>query len=75
MHNAVHETVSGLGKKLHMTPKRMGQIASLSKTDTVVLSHFMNRTKNIKHATLKNMKASYSGKIRIGRALSCYKVK
>ena len=65
MHNAVPQSATGLAINLHMRPLDIGKIANQANAKRVVLSHFMNRTRNDTQATLKFIQQHYSGKVEI----------
>ncbi len=44
MHMVVPEGVTGVGRKLHAPPSRIGEIADAAAAKTLVLSHFMARS-------------------------------
>ncbi|GAC06058.1 MBL fold metallo-hydrolase [Paraglaciecola chathamensis] len=65
MHNAVPQSATGAAINLHMRPLDIGKIAQQANAKRVVLSHFMNRTRNDTQATLKFVQQHYSGKVEI----------
>ncbi len=73
-HNAVPENAVGVARRLHMPPSRIGEIAKAAKANKLLLSHFMNRTRNSKDATLANIKQYYQGSVIISEAFGCYRL-
>ena len=67
--NAIPQNAHRIAKNLHMEPSVIGEIASKSKAKSLLLSHFMNRTKSKKSETLTIIKKSYTGKVRLAEDL------
>ena len=61
--NAIPEDAHPVAKRLHMTPSTIGKIANKAETKQLLLSHFMNRSKNLKARTQLKITESYSGEI------------
>ena len=55
-HNAIPENAGEIAKSLHMTPSQINRIAKHLNTNTLILSHRMNRTLGNESETLKYIK-------------------
>ncbi|CAA0121518.1 putative protein [BD1-7 clade bacterium] len=62
-HNAVPEGTKGVARNLHMPPSEIGKLAAQANVRTLVLSHFMNRTRNNKTETLNAIRKFYTGRV------------
>ncbi|WP_231990516.1 MBL fold metallo-hydrolase [Neisseria zoodegmatis] len=75
-HNAVPETARDkIALKLHMTPSEIGRIAQTTGSRSVVLSHFMRRTENVKPATSAAIRKTYQGKLAFAQDCDIYSLK
>jgi ribonuclease BN (tRNA processing enzyme) len=74
-HNAVPKGTKGVAAQLHMTPYTIGQIAKISGTKTVVLSHRMLRTLGKEKETNSEIRKNYNGNIKFSNDLSLYKIR
>lgn len=74
IHNAIPPDMSGIAKRLHMTPARIGVIAQQAQPTALLLSHFMKRTQHLKKQTQKEIKATYTKTINLAKDLNCYAV-
>lgn len=72
MHNAVPDSITGVAKNLHMTPQRIGEISAAAKAKKVLLSHFMNRSKDNQKQTESAVKRSFNGTLAFAQDLRCY---
>ena len=73
-HNAVPEGASGVARKLHMTPSRIGEIAAKAKVKHLVLSHRMRRTFGREDSTRLAIRKSFGGSVTFADDLSCYPI-
>ena len=71
-HNAIPEGVTGFGRKLHMPPSVIGQIAKTANPSQLVLSHRMTRSFGQEKQTLSEIKKSYQGEISFAEDLDCF---
>lgn len=64
-HNAIPESQTGAGRRLHMPPSEIGKIAAQAKVKKLILSHRMSRTlgKEVEAQTLQAIRRHYSGKV------------
>jgi len=74
-HNAVPKSTKGIAAKLHMTPYTIGQIAKISGTKMLVLSHRMLRTLGREKETNSEIRKNYKGNIRFADDKSRYRIK
>ncbi|QHJ10995.1 hypothetical protein FX988_01217 [Paraglaciecola mesophila] len=72
MHNAVPQSATGAAINLHMRPIDIGKIAQQAHAKRVVLSHFMNRTRNDSEATLGFIRQHYSGKVELATDMATF---
>jgi ribonuclease BN (tRNA processing enzyme) len=72
MHNAVPQSATGAAINLHMRPIDIGKIAQQANAKRVVLSHFMNRTRNDSEATLGFIQQYYSGKVELATDMATF---
>ncbi|WP_171013922.1 MBL fold metallo-hydrolase [Chitinivorax sp. B] len=70
-HNAVPEGAQGVERALHMPPSRIGEIASLSKVQHLLLSHRMQRTLGQETTTTRTIRHHYQGKLQFANDLDC----
>ena len=63
VHHAIAQHAGHYAKRLHITPKRIGEVAQKAKVKNLVLSHRMLRTYSSEAESLKLIKESYKGKI------------
>jgi len=63
VHHAIPQHAGHYAKKLHITPKRIGEVAQKAKVKHLILSHRMKRTYDSESQSLKLIKESYSGDI------------
>ncbi|TDQ59725.1 ribonuclease BN (tRNA processing enzyme) [Mesocricetibacter intestinalis] len=67
-HNAVPESSGdAIALKLHMPPSEIGRIARQAGVDSLILSHIMRRTENVKPDTEKAIRGSFKGKVAFAR--------
>jgi len=59
VHNAIPESADGVAKYLHARPSVIGQIAKKSKAKKLLLSHFMNRTRQVKEQSQQLIRKNY----------------
>ncbi len=62
-HHAIPQEGYHAARRLHMTPERIAQIASVSKPKTLLLSHRMKRTYGTEKESTYLIKKSYHGKV------------
>ena len=60
VHNAIPESADGVAKYLHAKPSIIGQIAKKSKAKKLLLSHFMNRTRQVKDQSQQLIQKNYN---------------
>jgi len=63
VHHAIPQHAGAYAKRLHITPKRIGEVAQKAKVKHLILSHRMKRTYDSEAQSLKLIKESYSGDI------------
>ena len=73
-HNAIPKGSKGVAAKLHMTPYTIGQIAKISGTKMLVLSHRMLRTLGKEKETKSEIRKYYKGNIKFTDDKSRYKL-
>ena len=73
-HNAVPEGTTGVARKLHMTPSRIGEVAAAGNVGRLVLSHRMRRTFGQESATLAAVQRAYQGPVEFAEDLSCFRI-
>ena len=73
-HTAINEQTKGAGQFLHMKPSQIGKTAKTTKTKSLVLSHFMNRSNHREDEIRENISEFYSGKTNFATDLSCWPV-
>jgi ribonuclease BN (tRNA processing enzyme) len=73
MHMPVPENISGVGRKLHAPPSVIGNIAKMTKSSMLVLSHFMARSLDKLDENLAVIRSRYSGPVHIASDLDCVK--
>jgi len=61
--NAIPQAAGRVAKKLHMTPKVIGEIAAEAQVKKLLLSHFMLRTLNTKSESMAYIKQTYLGEV------------
>lgn len=72
-HNAVPESSQDkIALNLHMPPSEIGRVAAKAKVKKVVLSHFMQRTEQVKKATLKAIRKQFNGPVFFANDLDVY---
>jgi len=71
-HNAIPQGATGFGRKLHMPPSVIGQIAKTANPSQLVLSHRMTRSFGQEKQTLSEIKKSYQGKTSFADDLDCF---
>lgn len=74
IHNAVPPEITGVAKRLHMTPARISKISQSAKPKALLLSHFMKRTKYLKQSTQAIISQHYPKKVNFATDLACYAV-
>ncbi|WP_166423300.1 MBL fold metallo-hydrolase [Paraglaciecola sp. 20A4] len=72
MHNAVPQGATGAAINLHMRPLDIGKIANQASAKTVVLSHFMNRTKNNNEMTLGYIRQNFAGEVKMATDMATF---
>ena len=63
VHHAIPQDAGHFAKLLHITPKRIGEVAQKAKIKHLVLSHRMKRTYNAENESLKLIRESFRGDI------------
>jgi ribonuclease BN (tRNA processing enzyme) len=63
VHHAIPQHAGAYAKKLHITPKRIGEVAQKAKIKHLILSHRMKRTYGSEAESLKLIQEHYSGNI------------
>ena len=63
VHHAIPQHAGLYAKKLHITPKRIGEVAQKAKVKHLILSHRMKRTYDLEAQSLKLIQENYSGDI------------
>ncbi|WP_036300172.1 MBL fold metallo-hydrolase [Methylomarinum vadi] len=62
-HNAIPETLVGVGRQLHMPPSEIGKIAVQAQVKKLILSHRMMRTLGDENKTMRIIRQYYQGPI------------
>lgn len=63
VHHAIPEHAGNYAKRLHITPKRIGEVAQKAKVKHLILSHRMKRTYDSEAESLKFIKKRFNGDI------------
>ena len=63
VHHAIPQHSGRYAKYLHITPKRIGEVAQKAGVKHVVLSHRMKRTYNVEEESIKLIRKSYTGDV------------
>ena len=63
VHHAIAQHAGHYAKELHITPKRIGEVAAKAEVKNLVLSHRMKRTYNSEEESLKLIRENYKGNI------------
>ncbi|HIO95370.1 MAG TPA: MBL fold metallo-hydrolase [Campylobacterales bacterium] len=69
VHHAIPQDAGKFAKRLHVTPKRIGEVAGEAKVKNLILSHRMKRTYGSEDESLKLIRENFSGNIYWGRDL------
>ena len=73
--NAVpQDSTDAIALRLHMPPAEIGRIAATGKARTLVLSHFMQRTRLVQKQTRTEIARHYGGPIRLARDGDVYRI-
>jgi len=75
VHHAIPQHAGYFAKKLHITPKRIGEVAQKAKVKHVVLSHRMLRTYDTEGESLKLIRENFKGDVIWAEDLLTLKVK
>ncbi|MDQ7049417.1 MAG: MBL fold metallo-hydrolase, partial [Enterobacterales bacterium] len=68
-HNAIPEDAGEIANYLHATPSKIARVVEKSLTKRLLLSHFMNRTSQVKELTQKQIRNHYRGEIILAQDL------
>ena len=71
-HNAIPEAATGVARRLHMPPSRIGEVAAQAGVKKLVLSHRMLRTLEREPGTLREIRKNYQGPVEFAEDLSKY---
>ena len=71
MHMVVPEDVEGVGRRLHAPPSVIGEVAGKAGPDTLVLSHFMERSLRNLDDNVSIVKKRYAGNVVLAEDLLC----
>jgi ribonuclease BN (tRNA processing enzyme) len=63
VHHAIPQHAGNYAKYLHITPKRIGQVAQKAGVKHLILSHRMKRTYNVEEESMKLIRESYIGDV------------
>jgi ribonuclease BN (tRNA processing enzyme) len=74
MHLVVPENADRLGRALHATPSRIGEIAAAAAPEQLVLSHFMARSLSNLEDNVRLVREHYRGEVVIADDLLCIDV-
>jgi len=75
VHHAIPQHAGHYAKELHITPKRIGEVAAKAEVKNLVLSHRMKRTYDAEAESLKLIRENYKGNIIWAEDLMKIKVK
>jgi len=67
--NAISDFANPVAKRLHMTPKEIGNIAKIANVERLLLAHFMIRTKDLKQQSRESILKNYRGDVTFAREL------
>jgi ribonuclease BN (tRNA processing enzyme) len=73
--NAIGQEAGRVEKSLHMTPKKIGEIAQQAKVNQLMLAHFMLRSTKTLDKSLEIIKAGFAGKVILANELELIQVK
>lgn len=62
-HNAIPEDATGVAERLHMKPSYISRTARAAKVKTLLLTHIMKRSLDVKPQSLELIKKEYKGKV------------
>ena len=74
MHLVVPEDTDRLGRALHATPSRIGEIAAAAAPGRLVLSHFMARSLRNLEENVQLVREDYRGEVDVAKDLVCIDV-
>lgn len=63
VHHAIAQHAGHYAKELHITPKRIGEVAAKAQVKNLVLSHRMKRTYSSEKKSLELIRKNYKGNI------------
>jgi len=75
VHHAIAQHAGHYAKRLHITPKRTGEVAAQAKVKNLILSHRMKRTYDSEEESLRLIRESYKGNIIWAEDLMKIKIK
>jgi len=75
VHHAIAQHAGHYAKQLHITPKRIGEVAGKAQVKNLILSHRMKRTYDSEEESLKLIRENYKGNIIWAEDLMKIKVK
>lgn len=71
MHMAISNDADPIAKKLHATPRAIGEMARLIQPDRLLLSHFMSRSLRGIDESISSIREYYKGEILLAEDLMC----
>lgn len=71
-HHAINEQITGVAKRLHMSPSQIGKLAKASQIKQLVLSHRMRRSLGHEAQSLNFIRRHYPGVSHFGDNLDCF---
>jgi len=74
MHMVIPGDADEAARKLHATPKRIGEIAQQAGAGRLLLSHFMARSLRDLEGNLRTVRESYGGPVLVAADLRCFAV-
>ncbi|HHS93441.1 MAG TPA: MBL fold metallo-hydrolase [Campylobacterales bacterium] len=75
VHHAIPQHAGEYAKELHITPKRIGEVAAKAQVKNLILSHRMKRTYDSEEESLKLIRENYKGNVIWAEDLMKIKVK
>jgi ribonuclease BN (tRNA processing enzyme) len=71
-HHAIPEDATDAMAKLHARPSQIGALAARAEVGALVLSHHMRRSLDAEDESLRQIRARYSGPVRMANDLDCF---
>ncbi len=72
MAHAIPDNAGRIAKKLHATPRYIGQLAANASIKQLVLSHLMSRSINVLEKSKQSIQENFFGTLSVAQDLACY---